>query len=109
MGVRPPSNDSDDDPESIEFGIAALDARFDELQVSFPVSVDELDAEYGEMRVPVDPAGNDVRLGEVLAECPRERFESEQEMLNVLHPIFERKREAIGNSLIGRLRALVPF
>ena len=109
MGVRPPSNDTDDDPESIEFGIAALNARVDEMDVTFPVSVDSLDAEYGDMRVPVDPSGNDVRFGDVLAECPRERFESEQEMLNVLHPIFEQKREKIGGSLIGRLRSLVPF
>lgn len=109
MGVRPPSNDVDDEPATIEFGIAALDARVDERDVSFPISSDDLTAAHGDVEVAVNAAGNTVTLSEVLAECETQEFESKQELLNRLHPVFERKRERLSGSLVGRLRALLPF
>jgi hypothetical protein len=109
MGARPPSDDIDDEPGTVEFGIAALEARIERREISFPVTVSELDEVYGEMRVPVDPAGNEVPLGRVLEKCNRVEFESKQEMLNVLHPIFEAERESGSGGLFGRLRSLVPF
>lgn len=110
MGVRPPANDSlDDGPDTVEFGIAALDARVEQMELSFPVTVGDLNAAYGDVRIAVDPAGNKIALREVLNECDKRRFESEEELQEALHPIFERKRERMSNSLFGRLRALVPF
>lgn len=109
MGARPPSNDIDDDPGTIEFGIAALDARIDRREVSFPVTVEELRDSYGEMRISVDPAGNEVSFARVLNQCDREEFDSKQEMLNVLHPVFEAERNSRAGSILGRLRSLVPF
>lgn len=109
MGVRPPANDGNDEPDTIEFGIAALDARLEDRDVSFPVTVEELDAKYGEMRIAVDASGHEMRLGTALDRCGRDSFDSKQDLLNALHPVFEGKREAISGSLLGRLRALVPF
>jgi len=109
MGVRPPANDVDDEPDAIEFGIAALDARIEDRAVSFPVTAADLDAAYGDISVPVDPAGHEITLHEVLDACDRNRFESKQDLLNALHPVFERKREKLSGSLFGRIRALVPF
>jgi hypothetical protein len=109
MGARPPTDDIDDEPTTVEFGIAALEARIERREVSFPVSVAELEEVYGDMRVPVDPAGNEVALGRVLEKCNRVEFDSKQEMLNVLHPIFEAERESGAGSIFGRLRSLVPF
>jgi hypothetical protein len=109
MGVRPPSNDVDDEPDVVEFGIAALDARIEEADVTFPMSAAELDDEYGHTEIPFDAAGNTMTVGEALREADREQFDSQQDLLNGLHPVFERKRQAASTSLVARLRALVPF
>jgi len=109
MGVRPPANDTTDEATSVEFGIVALDARMEQFDVSFPVTVDELEAAIGDVRVAVDPAGNKLALAEALRRCDQRTFESEQDLLNALHPVFERERESMSNSLLGRLRSLVPF
>jgi hypothetical protein len=109
MGARPPSDDIDDDPGTIEFGIAALDARIDRREVSFPVSAEELRDAYGELRISVDPAGNEVPLARVLDKCDREQFDSKQDLLNALHPVFEAERNSRAGSILGRLRSLVPF
>lgn len=109
MGVRPPSNDVDDEPDVVEFGIAALDARLEEANVTYPVSAAELDDEYGHREVPFDAAGHTVTIGEALREVDRESFDSQADLLNELHPVFERKRQAASNSLLAQLRALVPF
>jgi hypothetical protein len=109
MGVRPPSNDVDDEPDVVEFGIAALDARLEDAEVTYPVSAAELDDEYGHTEVPFDATGHTTTLHEALSEVERKEFDSQQELLNVLHPVFERKRQAASNSILSQLRALVPF
>jgi len=109
MGVRPPSNDIDDEPDIVEFGIAALDARLDDADVSFPVTAEKLADEYGDVTVPFDAAGHEVTLREALQEVDGREFESHPELLDALHPVFERKRQAASNSLLAQLRALVPF
>jgi hypothetical protein len=109
MGVRPPANDTDDEPDVIDFGIAALDARLEGRDVSFPTTAGDLAAAHGDLRVAIDPAGHDVTLGEALEECDHQSFDSKQELLNALHPVFERKRENRSGGVLGKLRALVPF
>lgn len=109
MGVRPPSNDIEEEPDVVEFGIAALDARMEDADVSFPVTADDLAAQYGATEIPFDAAGNSVTLADALADADRDRFESRQDLLNGLHPVFERKREATSTSLLAQLRSLVPF
>ncbi|WP_335998968.1 hypothetical protein [Halorientalis halophila] len=108
MGVRPPQQD-DDEPDAIAFGIAALDARLSETGVSFPADRDTLVAALGDRKIPYNAAGNEVAIGEVIDRAGRETFESEQELLNVLHPVFEDMRESASSSVIMQLRALVPF
>jgi hypothetical protein len=109
MGVRPPSNDVDDEPDVIEFGIAALDARLESSDVEFPATAPELRAEFGNTQIPFDAAGNTMALGEALDAVEQDRFETEQDLLNAVHPVFERKRDAASTSLLAQLRALVPF
>lgn len=109
MAARPPPNDIDDEPDTGEFGIVALDGAIDRWEVSFPVTSEELSRKYGDQDVPVDPAGHEVALEDVLAEVPHDTFERKQELLNALHPVFEDKRERLSNSILGRLRAMVPF
>ena len=107
MGVRPPSNGTGTEPETIEFGIAALDARLDERNVAFPASAADLDAAHGDISVAVDASGTEITLSDALAACDQHSFDSQQDLLNALHPVFEAKRES--NSILDRLRSLVPF
>jgi len=109
MAARPPSNDIDDGPDVTEFGIVALDAAVEDWNVSFPVSSEELRAEYGDEQIPIDASGHEMSLGEALADCSRTRFRDKQDLLNALHPIFEAERERLSNSLLSQLRALLPF
>jgi hypothetical protein len=109
MGVQPPSDGVEEEPDVIEFGIAALDARLEELSVSFPTDANTLRQQHGDLSVPIDAGGTEITLREALEATERRRFDSEQELLNTLHPVFERKRERAARSIIAQLRSLVPF
>ena len=50
-----------------------------------------------------------MRLSAALEETHADEFETRQELLNALHPAFEARRERANNSIVGRLRALLPF
>jgi len=108
MGVQPPADDTEE-PTAIEFGIAALDAKLGERAVDYPATAGEIRDAVGDVEVPYDPAGHSITVAEALEETTATRFDSEQDLLNALHPTFERKREATSNSLLTQLRALVPF
>jgi hypothetical protein len=109
MGVRPPQQDDDDTPETVAFGIAALDDNLERADVVFPMTDDELIDALGDPAVPYDAKGNEIRLSEALEDLSRVRFETRQEFLNALHPVFEAKRQQANNSVIRQLRALLPF
>jgi len=109
MGVRPPSNDVDDEPDVVEFGIAALDARLADAEVTFPATTEELREGFGDETVAYDAAGNEMAVAEALSETDRQSFDSEDDLLNALHPVFERKRQTASTSLVKQLRGLVPF
>lgn len=109
MGVRPPSDDTDDEPDVIEFGIAALDARLEQLDVAFPVTAEELVANHGEMSIPVDAAGTEITLATALEKTSKQKFETERELLDVLHPVFEEHRKDSSRRYLSQLRALLPF
>lgn len=108
MAVRPPSNDSDE-PDAIEFGIAALDARLKEADVTFPATGQELLDGLDSTDVPYDSSGSTLDLREALDRVPTSEFETETELLNALHPVFEEHRERAGGGFLARLRRLLPF
>ncbi|MFD1562764.1 hypothetical protein ACFR99_04255 [Haloarchaeobius amylolyticus] len=109
MGVRPPSSGDDEEPDSIEFGIAAVDAHLKGADLSFPATKDDVRAELGHERIPYDVHGNDVALGEILEDVPTDRFDSRQELLNALHEPFEEYRRNRSGGVIGQVRSLLPF
>ncbi len=108
MAVRPPQDD-DEEPETLAFGIAALNARLDRADLEWPASDREVLAALDDPSIPYDAAGNDVALETVLDRVPVTEYESETELLNALHPVFEEYRENSTRSVIGQLRALLPF
>ncbi|MFB6301596.1 MAG: hypothetical protein ABEH78_01860 [Haloferacaceae archaeon] len=108
MAVRPPQGEGSD-PEAIEFGIAALDARLDRADVAFPATGEELVRAMDNPEIPYDAGGNTVELDEALAALPDDRFESESELLDRLHPVFEDHRERAASSIVAQIRALLPF
>ena len=109
MGVRPPQQDTDDEVETIAFGIAALDEHLERADVTFPTTGAELLSRLDDPAVPYDAKGNEMRLSGALEETHADEFETRQNLLNALHPVFEARRERANNSIVGRLRALLPF
>jgi hypothetical protein len=109
MGVRPPQQSDDDEPETVAFGIAALDAHLEDADLVFPKTQAELLAELGNPEIPYDAAGDTVSLERALENTHLQRFETRQELLNALHPVFEAKRERASNTVLGRLRLMLPF
>ncbi|MXV62028.1 hypothetical protein GS429_08135 [Natronorubrum sp. JWXQ-INN-674] len=109
MGVRPPSSGDDDEPESVEFGIAAVDARLKHADLSFPASKDDVAAELGHEQIPYDVHGNNVALGEMLAEIDATEFRSRQELLNALHEPFEEYRRNNSGGVFQQVRSMLPF
>lgn len=108
MGMRPPSDDNEE-PDSIEFGIAAVDARLKKSDLSFPASQDDVATALGSERVPYDIHGNTVPLKDVLEETRMDEFETRQELLNALHPHFEDYRTRHSASVVQQVRSLLPF
>lgn len=108
MGMRPPADDDDEEPETVAFGIAAVDDRLTEFDVSYPATAAEVREQVGHVEVPYDTRGHTVALGEVVADCDRSEFEDEQDLLNALHPGFERRRQQ-GAGVVERVRRLLPF
>lgn len=109
MGVRPPQGGSSDEPDAIEFGIAALDARLSESDVQFPATREEIVAGLRDEEIPYDAFGNTLSMDEALSQLPRREFESESELLELLHPIFEDHRSSSSMGLLDQMRALLPF
>ena len=108
MGVRPPQDDTSP-PDTIEFGIAALDARLEEAGVEFPATQQEILAALDDTAIPYNAAGRTLELEAAFEEVPMRHFENETELLDQLHPVFERQRQTASGGLVGRLRALLPF
>ena len=108
MAIRPPQPSSND-PTAVTFGIAAVDERLSETDVSFPATADELVRELDDPAVAYDAAGNQVVLSVLLSELSQDRFDSRAELLDLLHPAFERHRSRTTSSLLTRIRLLVPF
>ncbi len=109
MGVRPPQQSDDDTPETIAFGIAALDEHLERADAVFPMTAEELLDHVGDPKIPYDAKGNEIRLSDALGDLPQSSFETRQEFMNALHSVFEARRERANNSLVGRLRSLLPF
>jgi hypothetical protein len=109
MGVQPPSNDIESEPDVVEFGIAALAAALETREVNYPVTADRLASEHGDVTVPVDAAGHDVRLEAALEKAGPSEFKSQADLLDALHPVFESEREAVSRSVVAQLRGLLPF
>ncbi len=110
MGVRPPNNDDiEEGPDIVEFGIAALDAELDQRDLEFPTDTESLRREHGDLTVPIDAAGTEITLADALDRTAVERFETERELLDVLHPVFEQQRQETSRGILRQLRGLLPF
>jgi hypothetical protein len=109
MGVQPPSNDIESGPDVVEFGIAALAAKLESREVSYPVSASQLTRQHGDVTVPVDASGHEIELAEALEQSTATEFDSESDLLDALHPVFENEREAVSRSVVAQLRGLLPF
>ncbi|WP_158056368.1 hypothetical protein [Halorussus halophilus] len=108
MGVRPPTSDSGG-TEAIEFGIAELAAELDRADASFPATGEEIVRATENPRIDYDANGHAVALADALAEADSDHFESQRQLLNELHPVFEEYRTTRSPSLVERMRAMLPY
>jgi hypothetical protein len=108
MAARPPGGGGSSEPEAIEFGIAVLDARIEEADVSFPATDTELLDALGDQEIPYDAKGRTIALSEALAQVPQTKFENETEFLDALYPVFDRRRRE-GGGFFATLRDALPF
>jgi len=108
MAARPPQQDTSS-PDSIEFGIAALVGHLDQSELEFPATRDEVVRALGDPEIPYDGSGGAVALSEAMESLPKRTFDSESELLDLLHPVFEEYRASSGGGFIGRLRSILPF
>ena len=107
MARKPPQGGSGD-REAVEFGIAVLDARLDDAGVTFPATAEEVLSELDDTDVAYDASGRTLDLREAFAEVDADRFRSETELLDAVYPTFEARRNRAADSLVARLRALLP-
>ncbi|MFW6457785.1 MAG: hypothetical protein ACOCY6_00025 [Halodesulfurarchaeum sp.] len=105
MAVPPPTSGNDE--TTVAFGIASVDGVLEEAAVDFPAEGEELIVMIGDREVPADPSGTTVTLATVIEATDQAHFESRQELLDALHPEFEKRRTAGG--LARHLRSLLPF
>jgi hypothetical protein len=105
MGVRPPQDDAEE-PDSLAFGIAALDERLDRAEVTYPTDAEEVVRELGDPDIAYDPSGHSMALSEALEQIGKNRFDAEDELLDALHPVFEQRRRSGPSGLLDRLRSL---
>ncbi|WP_144903837.1 DUF5789 family protein [Halobellus captivus] len=107
MAVRPPQQGGDE-PDSLEFGIAALTPYLSEADLTFPATSDEIVRALGDPEIPYDANDNAVALSEALNAVGPNRFDTKRELLDALHPVFEEYRASSGG-VFSQLRALLPF
>jgi hypothetical protein len=105
--AAPPPDDDLDEPDAVEFGIAALDAHLEATDLEFPATAREVAAALGDPSVAYGPGGGTVQLSTVLEGVEQDRFDSRQALLDATHPEFERLRRR-GGGLLGWLRSLLP-
>ncbi len=107
MARAPPSDDTE--PDIIEFGIPVLDDRLEEAELSFPADRQEVQVAVGGMEVPFDASGHTLRLENALDELDAEQFETRNELLDALHPVFEGYRQRSATGFFATLRSYLPF
>jgi hypothetical protein len=108
MAARPPP-DSTNEPDSIEFGIATLDARLDRAEFEYPANAATITGAVSNTDIPYDAAGNTIDLADAIERTGMEEFDSERELLNALYPVFEAQRQSRSGGMLGQLRSLLPF
>ncbi|WP_281193328.1 hypothetical protein [Halorubrum sp. F4] len=108
MAARPPGGGGSAEPEAIEFGIAALDARIEESDLSFPATSREIVRALDHPEIPYDSKGRTIDLATALEEVPKSKFENETELLDSLYPVFDEARRG-GRGFLDGLRNALPF
>lgn len=108
MGARPPRQDRPEH-EGTEFGIVALDRHLEGASLTYPTTSNELVRALGDPEIPIDPHGHTLSLSTAVDRAGSNTFDSDQAVLNDLHPVFEAKRAETSIGVLGSLRAMLPF
>lgn len=105
MAAPPPKGS--EEQTAITFGIAAMDEHLKDADLDFPADKPQILQQIGDRAIAYDPQGNCMSLESAIHETGRQRFESRQDLLNALHPVFEDRRTQGG--LGSWVQSLIPF
>lgn len=90
--------------ENMTHGPDAVHALVEESGWEYPVSVRRLEREHALANVQVDADGNSIMVAELLGKAEVDRFESYEDLVTKLGPVFEAesKRRKVG--FLGRIK-----
>ncbi|HET7323358.1 MAG TPA: hypothetical protein VFJ06_03415 [Halococcus sp.] len=103
--MRPPQDDAAE-PDSLTFGIAALDGHLDRADLTYPADTEAVVQALDNPEIPYEPSGRSIALSEALEDTEKDHFGDEDELLDALHPVFEQRRQSASTGLLNRLRSL---
>lgn len=108
MVGRPPTDDTDDEPDVVEFGIPAIEVFLDAADLTYPAGRETVVDATGDPEIPVDTRGRSVRLSTALERTDETRYDSRRDLLNALHPVLEDARQSGAGGVVDYVRSLLP-
>jgi hypothetical protein len=86
------------------YGPDAIHELVEESGWLYPVSVRRLEREHALANIQVDEKGNSIMLAELLGETDIDQFESYEDLVIKLGPVFETESDRRNVGLIGHLK-----
>ena len=86
------------------YGLDAIDKLVQEAELSYPVTVRELEREYALTNIDIDSRGQSIMVSELLAPTDVDRFENEADLHEKLGPLLEQEQSTRRTGVIGKLK-----
>lgn len=88
----------------MKYGPDAIHELAEKSGWSYPVSVRRLKREHALSNIQIDEKGNSIMLAELLTQTEVDRFESYEDLVVKLDPVFEAEIERRNVGFIGHIR-----
>lgn len=86
------------------YGPDAIDELVQEAGLSYPVTARQIERDHALANIDVDDSGLSIMVGEVLARTDADRFESREDLVEKLAPVFERERAERRTGVLGKVK-----
>lgn len=85
-------------------GPEAVDELIQSSSLSYPVSLARLERAHPLANITIDEKGNSILLAELLTDVDIDTFGDENDVSEVLGPVFERERSDRRSGIVGRIK-----